>query len=209
MISDTVQFKVGDFELSGMLEKPHTETRLAVLVLHPHPLYGGDMHNPVVQSLVDTFLNTGYATFRFDFRGTRTRSDFTGVPGAIDDISAASKMLHTLGFELAGVAGYSFGGSAALRFTSVNKVEFVVSVSSSLTLYQEGGFQINRLSGIECPVLMFHGTSDLTVPFENMTRIASYISSDVKCIPLENEGHFYHQSLDMVCAEVKSFMENL
>ena len=121
----------------------------------------------------------------------------------------ASKMLNTQGFELVGIAGYSFGGSAALRFSSINKVEFVVSVSSSLALYQEGGFQMDQLSNIVCPVLMFHGTSDLTVPFDNMTKISSIIHDDVKCIPLENEGHFYHQSLDKVCTEVKEFMENL
>lgn len=207
--SEQVKFKVGGFGLSGILDKPSNETTSVVLVLHPHPLHGGDMHNPVVRTLIDTFLDAGYATFKFDFRGARTRSEFEGVSGAVDDTTAASKMLDSLGLELAGIAGYSFGGSTALRFSSSSKVEFVVSVSSSLTLIEEGGFHKNQLSEIACPVLMLHGLSDLTVPFENMSKISSQIQSDVKCISLENEGHFYHRSLDRVGTEVKEFIGNL
>ena len=207
--SEWIKFKVGESELSGLLEKPRTETVLVVIILHPHPLYGGDMFNPVVHTLANAFLDSGYATFRFDFRGANSRSDFAGISGAVDDCVAASKMLNSLKFELAGIAGYSFGGSAALRFGSDNKAKFVVSVSSSLALIEEGGFQANQLSGIQCPVLMFHGTSDLTVPFENMSKISFRISSEVKCISLENEGHFYHKSLDRVRTEVQEFIENL
>jgi pimeloyl-ACP methyl ester carboxylesterase len=68
---------------------------------------------------------------------------------------------------------------------------------------------MDNLSRIECPVLMFHGTSDVTVPFENMTNISSQIQSAVKHISLENEGHFYHRSLDRVHDEVIDFIENL
>jgi len=207
--SEQVRFIVGESELSGILDKPSNETTRTVLVLHPHPLHGGDMYNPVVRSVVDSFLDAGYATFRFNFRGTISRSEYSGVSGAVDDTTAAAKMLDNLGFELVGIAGYSFGGSTALRFSSVNKVKFVISVSSSLDLYQEDGFQMNHLSGIACPVLMLHGTSDLTVPFENMTKISSQINGEVKSIPLENEGHFYHRSLNKVRAEVKEFVETL
>ena len=204
-----MKFKVGGFELSGILEKPITDSNVVILVLHPHPLHGGDMYNPVVGTLVDVFLDAGFATFRFDFRGTTSRSDFAGVSGAVDDTIAAVKMLESLDIHLAGIAGYSFGGSTALRYSSANKAKFVISVSSSLDLYQEGNFPLNQLSGIKCPVLMLHGVSDLTAPHENMIGISSQIHGDVKCISIENEGHFYHQSLDKVRDEVKLFMNNL
>ena len=167
------------------------------------------MYNPVVHTLVETFLRAGFSTFRFNFRGAITRSDFVGVSGAVADSIAAFKMLDSLGYEVVGIAGYSFGGSAALRFSSTNSVEFVVSVSSSLDLIQEDGFQMTQLSGIDCPVLMLHGSSDLTVPYENMSNISSQIHGAVKCISIENEGHFYHRSLDRVRTEVMEFIENL
>lgn len=209
LISEQIKFKVGESELSGLLEKPRTEASSVIIVLHPHPLDGGDMYNPVVSTLARTFLEAGFATFRFDFRGVNSKSDYAGIPGAVDDATAASIILEYQGLKLAGIAGYSFGGSTALRFGSTNKVDFVVSVSSSLALFQEDGYQATKLSMIACPVLLIHGNSDLTVPFENMTKISSQISSEVKCISIENEGHFYHRSLTQVQNEVKMFMETI
>jgi len=209
LISEQINFKVGESQLSGILEKPRTGASSVILVLHPHPLYGGDMNNPVVSSLVNTFLDFDLATFRFDFRGINIRSEYAGIPGAVDDVTAALRVLEHHGLNLKGIAGYSFGGSTALRFSTITRVNFVVSVSSSLALFQEGAYQATQLSQIECPVLMIHGASDLIVPSENMTDISTQINSDVKCVSIENEGHFYHHSLPQVQNEVKMFMKNM
>ncbi len=209
LISEQIKFKVGESELSGILEKPKTGASAVILILHPHPLYGGDMNNPVVSSLVNTFLDIGYATFRFDFRGVNIRSEYDGIPGAVDDATAALRILEHQGLNLKGIAGYSFGGSTALRFSTTNSVDFVVSVSSSLALFQEGAYQATQLARIDCPVLMIHGVSDMTVPFENMTDISTEINGEVKCVSIENEGHFYLYSLTQVQNEVKLFMETM
>ncbi len=209
LISEQIKFKVGESELSGILEKPKTGASAVILILHPHPLYGGDMNNPVVSSLVNTFLDIGYATFRFDFRGVNIRSEYDGIPGAVDDATAALRILEHQGLNLKGISGYSFGGSTALRFSTTNSVDFVVSVSSSLALFQEGAYQATQLARIDCPVLMIHGVSDMTVPFENMTDISTEINGEVKCVSIENEGHFYLYSLTQVQNEVKLFMETM
>jgi len=209
LISEQIKFKVGESELSGILEKPRTGASSVILVLHPHPLDGGDMNNPVVSSLVNTFLDSDFATFRFDFRGVNIRSEYSGVPGAVDDTTAALRILEHQELNLNGIAGYSFGGSTALRFSTTNRVNFVVSVSSSLALFQEGEYQATQLARIDCPVLMIHGISDLTVPYENMTDISTQISGEVKCVSIENEGHFYDHSLTQVQNEVKRFMKTM
>jgi len=209
LISEQIKFKVGGSELPGILEKPKAGVSSVILVLHPHPLYGGDMHNPVVSSLIRAFLESGFATFRFDFRGVDVRSDYAGIPGAVEDATAASILLEQQGLKLVGIAGYSFGGSTALRFSSINRFDFVISVSSSLDLFLEGGIKATQLSRIECPVLMIHGSSDLTAPFENMANISSQISGEVKCVSIENEGHFYHHSLTQVQNEVRMFLERM
>ena len=167
------------------------------------------MHNPVVVTLVNAFHVAGYATFRFNFRGVAVRSDYAGISGALDDTIAASEILTHQAWKFAGIAGYSFGGSTALRYSSIKEVGFVISVSSSLDLYQEGGTDASCLSGIECPVLMIHGISDMTVPFENMTDISTQINGEVKCVSIENEGHFYHHSRIQVQNEVKLFMKTM
>jgi len=201
-------FPVGEFHLHGVLEKPHYQAKSAVLVLHPHPMYGGEMSNPVVTTLSTTFHEFDIATFRFNFRGVNHRSQFSGILGALEDTTSAVKVLEEQKIELIGIAGYSFGGSVALRFCSINDVSFLVSVSSSLTLYQEGNYEVSNLSKITYPVLMIHGTSDLTVPFENMAQISSHIARPISQIPIENEGHFYHRSLGRLHDEVGIFLQN-
>ncbi|GAG68761.1 unnamed protein product, partial [marine sediment metagenome] len=121
----------------------------------------------------------------------------------------ALRILEHLGLNLKGIAGYSFGGSTALRFSATNRVDFVVSVSSSLALFQEGAYQATQLARIDCPVLMIHGASDLAVPLENMNDISTQINGEVKCVSIENEGHFYHHSLTQIQNEVKLFMKTM
>jgi alpha/beta superfamily hydrolase len=207
--SEQIPFNVYSFELKGILEVPESEVRSVIIVLHPHPLYGGDLYNPVVTTLADSFREVGLATFRFNFRGVSNRSVYAGIPGAVEDVIAASRMLIQKGYNVVGVAGYSFGGSTALRFGSTNRLEFIVSVSSSLALIQEGDYDVTRLSGIKCPVLMVHGTADITVPFKNMTNISSHIDSEIKFISIDDEGHFYHRSLNILHNEVKQFLKTI
>ncbi len=209
MSSEALKFLVDDTELTGILEKPSPAIQSVVIILHPHPLYGGDMHNPVVTKLSNAILSARYATFRFNFRGVSNRSEYHGLAGAVDDVLHAAKILNEQHLQISGIAGYSFGGSTALRYSSLYDIGFLISVSSSLVLYEEDGFQANQLSNITCPVLMLHGTSDLTVPYENMNKISSYIQSEAKCVSLENEGHFYHHSLERVKDEVADFIRTL
>lgn len=164
------------------------------------------MFNPVVTSLNETLLDCGLATFRFDFRGAGSRLEYAGLSGAVDDAIAALHFLETQGLSVVGVAGYSFGGSTALRFSSIFDVDFVVSVSSSLELFQEGGYPATKLTNITCPVLLVHGTSDLTVPYDNMIQLSVHIRGEVTSISFENEGHFYHRTLNKLRDEVRSFM---
>ena len=54
--------------LEGLLSVPASATAGAV-ICHPHPLYGGEMHNNVVTALIEAFHECGMATLRFNFRG--------------------------------------------------------------------------------------------------------------------------------------------
>ncbi|NBU89198.1 MAG: alpha/beta hydrolase, partial [Betaproteobacteria bacterium] len=47
---------------------PNAPLPLAV-VCHPHPLHGGTLDNKVAQTLARAFLQRGYRTVRFNFRG--------------------------------------------------------------------------------------------------------------------------------------------
>ncbi|MBU1195316.1 MAG: alpha/beta hydrolase [Proteobacteria bacterium] len=94
--------------LEGLIHKKSDQK--AVIVCHPHPLYGGSMDNPVVTAVADSFFVKGYTTLRFNFRGVgNSTGAFDDGVGEQDDVRAATAMLVKDGFKKIVLAGYSFG----------------------------------------------------------------------------------------------------
>jgi hypothetical protein len=103
-----VDIACGELRLEGALERaPGTQ---GVVITHPHPLYGGDMGNPVVMALRRAFRGKGFSTLRFNFRGVGA-SDGSHGQGIEErhDVQAAIAHLRALGVTEVDLAGYSFG----------------------------------------------------------------------------------------------------
>src|SRR5260370_5762267 len=89
---------------------------LAAVVCHPHPLFGGTMHNKVVYQTAKSLDALGLPVLRFNFRGAglSTGEHDHGI-GEKGDVRAA---VDFLGTEFPGVpvllAGFSFGASVGL-----------------------------------------------------------------------------------------------
>jgi alpha/beta superfamily hydrolase len=104
--------------LEALLEEPETgPLRLAAVVCHPHPLYGGTMHNRVVHRMARGLRRAGVVALRFNFRGVGLSEGRYGhLTGEIEDARAA---LAWLGARYPGLpfalAGFSFGARAITR----------------------------------------------------------------------------------------------
>lgn len=82
----------------------------AVLVTHPHPLYGGEMNNNVVEAVIDAYGKRGFTTLRFNFRGVgRSEGSHDNGEGEQEDVGAGLALLNSLGKKRIDLAGYSFG----------------------------------------------------------------------------------------------------
>jgi alpha/beta superfamily hydrolase len=206
---ENIRLSLNGYSLAGVLTQPYSGLNNAVLLLHPHPLYGGDKDNYVVKKLEQTFIELGFTTFRFDFRGVSNRSqEFVGITGAVEDTYKAMDLMENYELKSLGLVGYSFGGSAALRVASCRSVHFLVTLSASFHLFYERGYDESHLTKIHCPVLMFHGQSDRMVPYTDLMALSSQIA-DVKTVPLENESHFYERSFPQVVDEIRAFISSL
>ena len=94
--------------LEGRFERMDGEN--AVIVLHPHPLYGGDMDNPAVKTIAGAYASRQYSTLRFNFRGVGgSGGTFDNGRGEQLDIIACVDFLKGEGFGAINLAGYSFG----------------------------------------------------------------------------------------------------
>jgi alpha/beta superfamily hydrolase len=99
------------------------EARGGVVVCHPHPLYGGDMDNPVVVRAVEVCADLGLATARFNFRGVgrSTGRHGDGIAERADAQAAiAALRAHAEGIAGVAVAGYSFGALVAAHVAALH-----------------------------------------------------------------------------------------
>jgi len=207
---EIITFSVNGHTLSGILSRVGSNSKNVVILLHPHPLYGGNMDNPIILSLERSALDFGFATFRFNFRGTSgTYEVFQGMGGATLDSKMAYKALDEHELSLYGIVGYSFGGSVALRLALSTHPEFVITLSASLDLFCEKNFSLSELQDINCPVLMFHGTSDKMIPYSDIEKLTSEIGNNATVVPLTNENHFYNRSMPLVSSQVEKFLTDL
>lgn len=87
-----------------------------VVICHPHPLYGGDMDNDVVQALREAFADLSITTLRFNFRGVGASGGRYGAGvGETADVCAAFQFLKEKGISRFYGAGYSFGSWVLLQ----------------------------------------------------------------------------------------------
>ncbi len=124
----------------GLLERGRLETmpRAAVVLVHPHPQYGGTMHTKAVFHSAKALARIGCAVLRFNFRGVgRSSGSFDGGPGEQDDFRAALDFIHDRypGAPL-WAAGMSFGSWIALSIgVDDPRVSTLIGISMPLSRY--------------------------------------------------------------------------
>jgi alpha/beta superfamily hydrolase len=114
-----VTFPSRELLLEGILGMPAGAGPFpAVIVCHPHPLYGGTMDNNVVCAITERVTQESFASFRFNFRGVGgSRGEFDEGIGEQADVEAAVSFvgkLEDVDQQRVGLAGYSAGAGFAL-----------------------------------------------------------------------------------------------
>lgn len=129
MIEEKIFFESEGVKIEGLLGRSGGQS--AVVVTHPHPLYGGDMTNNVVESVVRAYGENGYTTLRFNFRGVgQSDGTYDNGTGEQEDVRAAVAFLGGLGKTSIDLAGYSFGAWVnAQCIESLTDVKRMIMVS--------------------------------------------------------------------------------
>src|SRR5262249_54542153 len=142
------------------------------VVCHPHPLYGGDMQNPVVTTVVEAAAARDLATLRFNFRGVgRSTGTHGGGAAEIADARAALAALRDqVGADVPlALAGYSFGAMVAMRLAAAGStLAGLVLVAPPLAVAESG--TLPPVDGIGS-VLVIAGRHEDYCPEDRVTAV--------------------------------------
>jgi uncharacterized protein len=183
-------------ELEALLEEPEDrEPTGAALVCHPHPLYGGTMHNKVVHRLARGLRGAGNIVLRFNFRGVGTsQGEHAHGTGEIDDALAALAWLKErypgLPVQL---AGFSFGARVVLNAGCRQETGAVRLIATGLP---SRGVDLDMLASCTVPKVFIHSTHDEHGPRIEMERIFAQTAEPKRIVWIEARDHFFVDGLE-------------
>ena len=189
---DTLRGPAGSLEAVLNSSRNSTPPQGCVLLCHPHPLYGGTLHNKVVYHAMKTFTDLGLPVLRFNFRGVgRSQGAHDGGRGEQDDARAGVRWLAEQYQLPVLLAGFSFGAHVALRCGCDDPA---VAALVSLGTPVEAGdrhYTYEFLSGCGKPKLFLSGAHD---PFGPVDRVEAALASAAEPKQLEwiaDADHFF------------------
>jgi alpha/beta superfamily hydrolase len=177
---------------------------LAAVVCHPHPLFGGTMHNKVVYQTAKSLDALGIPVLRFNFRGAGlSEGEHDRGCGEQGDVRAALDFLAT---EFPGVpllvAGFSFGSLVGLRVACENpRVSHLIGLGLPVN-----NSDFSFLSRCSKPKLFVHGSNDEHGAIEKVKTLVSSLPGETQLVVVEEADHFFKGKLDQVDRAITSWI---
>jgi uncharacterized protein len=164
------------------------------VIAHPHPLFGGTLHNKVVQTLARAHVQRGWTAVRFNFRGVGQSAGLhDGGVAETDDLLAVVSQLAPSG-PLA-LAGFSFGAYVTARAVSAlagRSLSSVVLVGTAASRFEVPALP----EELHARTVVLHGECDDTVPLAAALDWARPQALPVTVIP--GVEHFFHGRLPLL-----------
>jgi alpha/beta superfamily hydrolase len=205
MKEQSVIIPSGQLKLEGLIARPSADRQArAAVVCHPHPLYGGSMHNNVVEAILEAFWKLGLATLRFNFRGVgSSEGEHSGNAGEMDDAKAVMKFfLAQSGIAPAGavMAGYSFGAAIAMRAgVETKEVGTIAAIALPVAM---GDFSSAASSGKK--ILLVAGDRDAYCPEPAISELAGSLDASLRVI--KGADHFFGGDEASITSELAKLM---
>jgi alpha/beta superfamily hydrolase len=183
--------------LEALLNAGSETATHAALVCHPHPLYGGTLHNKVVFHTMKALNSFGYPVLRFNFRGAGlSQGEHDNAVGEIDDVRACLEWLDRE-FHLPMIlAGFSFGAAVGLQVgCSDSRVEAAIGLGIPVVPADERSYSFDFLSGCSKPKLFISGARDQFSPRNRLQEVIHSVPEPKKLVFIEGADHFFEGRL--------------
>jgi alpha/beta superfamily hydrolase len=198
-----IRFMSDRYEIEGCLEK--SSLQRGVVITHPHPLYGGDMHNNVVAAIARVYRQKGYTALRFNFRGVgNSQGSYGDGVGEQEDVRAAVSYLADLGIGQIDLAGYSFGAWVnALAVRDESPLANMIMVSPPVAFIDFGS-----ISGLGSLRLIVTGSRDDIAPPDRIKKSYAAWNAAARFEVISGADHFYAGYLDKLEAILAAYLED-
>ena len=170
------------------------------LVCHPHPLFGGTLHNKVVYQAAKALDGLGMPVMRFNFRGAGlSEGKHDRGKGELDDVRTA---LEFLAGEFPGtpllLAGFSFGCWVGLRVGCEDeRVEKLIGIGAPVN-----NSDFSYLQSCSKPKLFVHGSNDAHGDVSKLRRMVNELPGMNDLIVVDGVDHFFAGKIEELGAAI-------
>ena len=182
------------------------------MILHPHSQGGGTMNDRIVQRVYKTFVDRGFATLRFNFRGVgRSQGSFDNGAGELSDAAAVLDWMNTLYPNPSNVwvCGISFGAWIGMQLLMRRpEITGFVSIAPPASMYDFAFLAPCPASG-----LIVHGTRDNVVPEPDVQKLVDRLTAQkgikITYNKIDGANHFFDKHEADVVETVKEYVSNM
>lgn len=183
--------------LEALLNAGSPQATHAALVCHPHPLFGGTLHNKVVFHAMKALNSFGFPVLRFNFRGAGlSEGEHDQGSGEADDVRAALNWLDREFRLPLIVAGFSFGAAVGLRVACPDsRVKAVIGLGLPLAPTDDRTYDFGFLDACPKPKLFVSGDRDQFAAPAQLKRLVGALPEPKKLVLVAGADHFFEGRL--------------
>lgn len=198
---------------AGRLEGRYTHSKTPnapiALLMHPHPQHGGTMNNKVLYAMHKTFVEQGFSTLRFNFRGVgKSTGTYDKGIGELSDAAAALDWLQSYNPNPSAcwVAGFSFGAWITMQLLMRRpEINTFITIAPPANM-----FDFSFLAPCPSSGLILQGTQDAVVPQEASQKLSERLSSQrgiqMDYRTIEGANHFFDNQQEELRSEMSNYI---
>jgi len=198
-------------KLEALINTGATHATHAGLVCHPHPLYGGTLHNKVVFHAMKALNNFGFPVLRFNFRGAGlSQGEHDHGNGEAEDVGTALDWLERE-FHLPVIfAGFSFGAAVGLRVGCPDaRVSAVIGLGLPVDAIGDRVYDFEFLRDCTKPKLFVSGDRDQFGPRAKLEKVVAALPEPKKLVIVEGADHFFEGRLRELRAAIEAWIKEI
>lgn len=181
----------------------------AALVCHPHPVYGGTLHNKVVFHAMKALNSFGFPVLRFNFRGAGlSEGEHAHGEGELDDVRVALDWLEREYRQPAIFAGFSFGAAVGLRAACPDtRVQALIGLGTPVAPVDNRRYDFDFLAACVKPKLFVSGSRDQFAPKVQLQQMVAAVPEPKKLVFIEAADHFFEGRLRELRETIESWVK--